>query len=143
EGIVVPPAGRFMGRDLDFCLNIFDYRTTTEAEIRARCQLAPSVIAHSDAHTEEALVGPAHTGCFVVGRLRCEASTTVPKVARLQLLLIPQGKGTLRCGDHVVPLQPASRFILPAGGPACVLEPTPGGSLDAVVCQPGARRAQA
>ena len=33
EGIVVPEDGRFMGRGLDFCLDIFDYTEYSKEEI--------------------------------------------------------------------------------------------------------------
>jgi mannose-6-phosphate isomerase len=39
EGIVVPPAGRFMGRDPDFALGIFDYTELPVAEVRRRYRI--------------------------------------------------------------------------------------------------------
>ena len=39
EGIVVPPGARFMGRDLDFCLDVFEYTGQSVAEITEKFRL--------------------------------------------------------------------------------------------------------
>lgn len=137
EGIVVPPAGRYMGRDLEFCLNIFDYRSYDEDALRARCRLSPRVVARSTDVLEEELVGPAHTDCFVVRRVRASAATPVPAAGRFRLLLVTAGNGALVSGDLVQPLQPGVRFLLPAGSGHCRLVPAPGAALEAIVCLPG------
>ena len=42
EGVIVPPAGRFMGRGVDFCLDVFDYGDYPVAEVRRRFCLTPA-----------------------------------------------------------------------------------------------------
>lgn len=137
EGIVVPPAGRYMGRDLDFCLRIFDYQSYDEDAIRAKCRLAPRVVAQSDSCFEEELVGPAHTDCFVVRRLRAHGPTPVSRAGRFRLLLVTAGTGALESGDAVQPLKPGSRVLLPAGADRCRLIPSPDSTLETIVCLPG------
>jgi len=137
EGIVVPPAGRYMGRDLDFCLSIFDYQSYDDAAIRRKCRLEPRVLAESEALTEEQLVGPEQTDCFRVHRLRVRAPAPVPGAGRFRLLLVTAGEGTLRGPDTRRPLRPGTRLLLPAGSHDCRLEPASGGHLEAVLCQPG------
>ena len=44
EGITVPPEGRFMGKDLDFCLNIFDYSNYSIDEVRQKCMVSKRMI---------------------------------------------------------------------------------------------------
>jgi mannose-6-phosphate isomerase len=67
EGIVVPPAGRFMGRDLEFSLDVFDYTQRSVAEVQAlgRLAAAPST---PNAGGRTTLIGPQHTSCFTVSR---------------------------------------------------------------------------
>ena len=46
EGIVVPEDGRFMGRGLDFCLDIFDYTEYPKEEIMEKCRIEPLSLIH-------------------------------------------------------------------------------------------------
>lgn len=135
-GIVVPPAGRYMGRDLDFCLNIFDYQSYDDTAIRRKCRLEPRLLAESAAATEEELVGPAQTDCFRVHRLRLRATAPMPGTGRFRLLLVISGAGNLRASDTSHALRPGTRLLLPAGSADCRIEPAPGG-LEAVLCLPG------
>ncbi|HEX2862145.1 MAG TPA: phosphoheptose isomerase [Lacunisphaera sp.] len=136
-GLIVPPAGRFMGRDLDFCLNLFDYQSYDDAAIRGKCRLEPRVLAESSAATEEELVGPAQTGCFRVHRLRVRATAPVPAPGNFRLLLVTSGHGQLLAPHDAHALRPGARVLLPAGSGDCRIQPGPGNPLEAVLCLPG------
>ncbi len=136
-GIVVPPAGRYMGRDLDFCLNIFDYHSYDDTAIRRKCRLEPRLLAESPSARLEELVGPAQTDCFRVHRLRIHAATPVPGAGNFRLLLVTAGEGVFHAPNAQHPLQPGVRLLLPAGSADCRIEPAPGGNLEAVLCLPG------
>jgi mannose-6-phosphate isomerase len=136
-GIVVPPAGRFMGRDLDFCLNIFDYTSYDDAAIRRKCRLEPQVLGESPAATLEELVGPTQTDCFRVHRLRIRTPAPVPGAGNFRLLLVTAGEGTFHALDAQHPLQPGARLLLPAGAADGRIEPASGQTLELVLCQPG------
>lgn len=137
EGIVVPPAARYMGRDLDFCLDVFDYRSTTAEEIRARCRLAPRVVATFAGGEEEELVGPAHTDCFRVHRLRTRAPVAVPHPGSMRLLIVTAGAGRFSAGSRIHLLQPGTRLLVPAGAADGWIEPEAGQTLELVLCLPG------
>lgn len=137
EGIVVPPEGRYMGRDLDFCLQIFDYRSYRPDEIRATCRLAPRRITDSSNATEDELVGGAQTDRFVIRRFRATAPAAIPNAGRFRLMLITSGSGTLECGAATQPLKPGARLLIPAGSSECRLVPTSQEPLEAVFCLPG------
>lgn len=136
-GIIVPPAGRYMGRDLDFCLNIFDYQSYDDAAIRRKCRLESRVLAESAAVTEEELVGPDQTDCFQVHRLRLRAAAAVPHAGRLRLLVVAAGEGTLEDGGRGFRLRPGARVIVPSGSAHCRIVPNLGGTIEVVMCLPG------
>ncbi len=137
EGIVVPPAGRFMGRDLDFCLDIFDYREQTVEAVREACRLKP-VVLHSEPIITEELVGPRHSKCFTILRETYPAPAMRRQASLLELLLVSSGGGTLECEDFSYPLHPSSRLILAAARPPVKIIPHGGKPLEILVCQPRA-----
>jgi mannose-6-phosphate isomerase len=137
NGVVVPPEGRFMGRDLDFCLRIFDYTQYSVDEIRQRCQLQPVLLPGTDYLTREELAGRSHTGSFVIQRYRFNNGGGLPPApASIRLLLVVSGGGTLVCGGQEARLRRGKRFILPAGGTKASVNVPPGTSLELLVCNP-------
>lgn len=136
NGVVVPPEGRFMGRDLDFCLNIFDYAEYSVADIRRRCQLQPRLLQKTAALAAEELVGRAHTDCFCVNRYRFSGDGPLPASSAIRLLLVVSGNGVLVCGGQEAPLARGEKFILPANAPAASVKLPAGESLEILVCHP-------
>jgi mannose-6-phosphate isomerase len=136
NGVMVPPEGRFMGRDLDFCLRIFDYTQYSVEEARQRCQLQPALLEAADYLTVEELVGRAHTDCFSVRRYRFSGGGPLPDSSSIRLLLVASGEGTLACGGQETPLRRGRRFILPANGPRASVNLPTGTSLELLVCNP-------
>jgi len=137
EGIVVPPAGRYMGRDLDFCLDIFDYRSASVEEIRAQCCLAPRPLPSCAGGSREELVGPDQTDCFRVQRLHARGPIEVPEAGGMRLLVVTAGRGRLEGGGRSLVLQPGARALVPAGSANCRIIPEVGWAIEAVMCLPG------
>lgn len=135
-GIVVPPQGRFMGRDLDFCLDIFDYHSYSTAEIQQRCRLAPRVLESTPTDTLEQLVGPEDTSCFGIQRLRLNTTQAFPRCGSITLALVTQGHGFLSYDGGQMPLRKASRLLLPAHGSAISCTPAHGTTLEIILCHP-------
>jgi mannose-6-phosphate isomerase len=132
-GIVVPPEGRFMKRGLDFCLDIFDYRSRSVEEIQTSCRLTPKP---TGTEGEEELIGADRTDCFVVRRHRiCEP--TVLERNSLEVLLVAEGRGLLTGGEQEARLEPSSRIIVPAGQNKVHVTPDAGQSLELLKIRPG------
>jgi mannose-6-phosphate isomerase len=120
EGIVVPPAGRFMGRDLEFCLDVFDYTERSVAEVRAACCLAERT---AFAPGLRELLGPAHTDCFRIARLQVPArgAAVLPRRGGVALLLGETGSATLAAGDQHLTLAPLAAALIPAASSEVVI----------------------
>jgi len=132
-GLVVPPEGRFMGRGLDFCLDIFDYRSRSVDEIRESCRLTPRPTGEQG---EERLVGREQTDCFEVVRLKTD-SPALLKGGQLEVLLVVDGQGALQAGKWEKPVSPSSRFLLPAGQSGIWLIPEKTQTLEVLRIRPG------
>ncbi|MCG3181497.1 MAG: hypothetical protein BIFFINMI_03893 [Phycisphaerae bacterium] len=125
EGIVVPPAGRFMGRDPDFAMRIFDYTPLpTAADVRRRCGVTPAPTRAGEGFAEELLIGPQQTDCFRITRLRITGPATVPKPPRVQVAIVAAGQGAAVAGDRRIDLRPGAKFLLPAATEAVRYTPT-------------------
>ncbi len=140
EGIVVPPAARFMGRGLEFCLDIFEYASRSVAQIARECRIAPVVEREENGCRVDRLVGPAQTGCFEVRRVTLAADTAadLPGDGRIRFFLVEHGAvettgaGPAQSfGKLAVFLAPAAmpslRLRAAGNAPAAVLQITPPG----------------
>lgn len=135
EGIVVPPAARFMGRGLDFCLDIFDYAPRSVAQVTRECRITPAAEREENGCRLERLIGPAQTGCFEIRRLAlaADAAAELPGDGRFRLVIVEHGAVAAadgrRFGGLDVFLVPAAaarvRLRAAAGKPAALLVVTP------------------
>ncbi len=136
EGIVVPPEARFMGRDLDFCLDVFDYAARSAAEVRSACRLAAAP-AGDAAAGRTGLIGPAHTGCFAVDRLHVPrgGSTVLPSDGRIAIALVESGSATLHHDGDSLALRRLDAACVPAATGDLRIAAPDGASL--LLIQPG------
>lgn len=104
EGVVVPPGGRFMGRDLDFCLQIFDYRAYSPGEIRTRSRLEPQPLIAEAGWRYERLVGSELTSCFELHRLQAARAGTLPNDGRCSLIVQTRGASRVAVDATELPL---------------------------------------
>jgi mannose-6-phosphate isomerase len=133
EGIIVPPEARFMGRDLDFCLQIFDYTKRSPAEIRADYCIKPQGISQN----ETRLIGPAQTSSFSISRYKAGGVMVLPAAPTLRVCIVADGKGFLEVAGERLPLHPGCRFLLPAAATEGKITPLEGETVDLLVCAPG------
>jgi mannose-6-phosphate isomerase len=124
EGIVVPPAGRFMQRGLDFCLDIFDYQSRGIEEVRRACRLEPHLVEAHGSWTRRQLVGPRQTDCFEVEEIEVSAEPAVTTSDRIELLLAVDGSAVIESEGARSPLRTYEAAVLPAGLGVLRVEPT-------------------
>jgi len=134
EGIVVPPAARFMGVDPDLALQIFDYQAVSVSEAQRRFRIAPRTV---DEH-ETVLIGPEHTKSFKISRFIWTERVILPVADRVRIAVVTRGSGTVRVEGIEVPLRPGSKFLIAAASPVCAITPQPGAALELLVCSPNA-----
>lgn len=113
-GRTIPEAARFMGRDVDFALDMFSFQACSVPEIQSRWRCRPEIIASTTALTRESLVDRRLTDCFRIQR------TTLTGEARwhaqgFTVLIVVEGNCRIRAGGEEVQLSQFDRIVVPCG----------------------------
>ncbi|MDQ8196771.1 class I mannose-6-phosphate isomerase [Pelagicoccus enzymogenes] len=109
-GYVLPEESRFMGRGLDFCLNVFDLRPKSVADFA--CQ--PRVLHEfADGSVQKLLIGEDRTRCFEARSTRIEKAVTKSEDG-FYILVVTAGSGTVEIGGQVCELKQYDRVFVAA-----------------------------
>ncbi|MDI1335215.1 MAG: class I mannose-6-phosphate isomerase [Lacunisphaera sp.] len=135
-GYVLPEPARFMGRGLEFCLDVFDFsawpaaRLATEAACppRRRRALGP------DSYQDN-LIGPERTPCFQVRKSHVRGPVTKAEDSAY-IGIVTAGACTVSAGGETHRLKACDKFFCPAGLGALQIEPGPAAEI--LECYPPA-----
>lgn len=109
-GFVLPEGSRYMGRDLDFCLQVFDLEPKPTEDFI--CQ--PRVLrGFEDGSEQELLIGSDRTNCFQARSTRIEKSVT-KRENGFYILVVTDGAGSLKVGDQSYELKRFDRVFIAA-----------------------------
>lgn len=109
-GYVLPEESRFMGRDLDFALTVFDLEAKRADDFRCEPVLLRAL---GNGSTQTQLVGADRTDCFQARSTRIEKSITKSEKG-FYILIVTKGSGVLKVGDQMYQLNPFDRFFVAA-----------------------------
>ncbi len=114
-GYMLPEEARFMGRDVDFALSMFDYSRTTVKDVHERFFARPQEVARFNSESsEESLIDHRMTRCFSVSRLSVKGSIK-KSVQGYYIAIVTQGSGKVESGgSDSLPLEFGDRFLVPA-----------------------------
>ena len=132
-GYVLPEVARFMGRGLDFCLDVFDLGAASPAEAR-RCLPRRLRDLGPDSWQEE-LIGPTQTPCFRLRRTRLGSALTKTE-REPAIVIVTEGACELEAGGERHALRFGDKFFLPAGLGPVALSPRAGGPCQLLECLP-------
>jgi mannose-6-phosphate isomerase len=136
EGIVVPPEARFLGRDLDFCLDFFDYRAVGLHEVQDRCRIKAELLSQSEAHEARRKLPFSKTGCVEVWELVVKREFTWFQASYFRLVIVVSGNGEINLVGHRLRVTAGSRFFVAANAEALTVKPDKNEPLTLLVCQP-------
>jgi mannose-6-phosphate isomerase len=136
DGILVPPDARFLGRDLDFCLDFFDYRSMDLNEVQDRCRVKSELLSQSEAHEARRKLPFSKTGCVEVWELIVKREFTWFQASYFRLVIVVCGSGEINMADHRLRVTAGSRFFVAANADAIVVHPDKGAPLTLLICQP-------
>lgn len=114
EGIVVPEDGRFMGRGLDFCLDIFDYKEYTREDIIKKCRINPVVLEQGNNVKRMRLVDEKLTPCFCVETVEARRDVQILHNGKFTLGVVCQGACTLDTEGIRIELRQGDSFAIAA-----------------------------
>ncbi len=135
-GYVLPESARFMGRDLDFCLDVFDFsawppgRVLTEAFCppRRRRALGPDSF-------QDNLIGPERTPCFSVRHSHVRSAVALDEPSA-HVAIVTDGAAEFECGGRRQLLRRHDKYFRPAGLGPLHVRPQPHVSI--LECHPPA-----
>jgi mannose-6-phosphate isomerase len=131
-GYVLPEAARFMKRDVDFALSMFNFSPITAADLDARVRCPPRRIrALGPGSFQDELIGAAQTDCFRVARTHLTQPVFKDETSAV-IAIVTSGAVMAETGGESHRLDTYDKFFLPAGlgpvtftplqGPADILE---------------------
>jgi mannose-6-phosphate isomerase len=135
-GYVLPEPARFMGRDLDFALNVFNFSALRGDDLAHRVRCSPRRLRPlgPDSYQDE-LIGPNQTDCFRVRKSYLRTSLTKENSDAV-IAIVTRGGVTASAGGVTHRFRTYDKFFLPAGiGPVSF---TPEPECEILECLPPA-----
>jgi mannose-6-phosphate isomerase len=135
-GYVLPEGARFMGRGVDFGLDLADFTARSIAEIDRDYRCRPRRLGELGPDSwQEELIGPNQTPCFSVRRTRLGGKVLRPG-GGFYIGIVTSGEVTAAAGGEEHRLGTYDRFIAPAGLESLTL--TAEGGAEILECHPPA-----
>jgi mannose-6-phosphate isomerase len=136
-GYVLPEASRFMGRDLEFSLKVFNLAPLTLADVDARVRCQPRRLSEPGSGSwRDELIGEAQTDCFRVTKTHL-GGPVVRDDAGFAIAIVTAGGVMIEAGGEVHRLNTYDKVLFPAGIGPVKLTPT-GDSAEILECLPPA-----
>lgn len=132
-GYVLPEASRFMGRDVDFALSMFDFTAYDLEQLKARFFVEPRLLEEQGRNRRWSLFDSRYTGCFRVERLEVADRMTVSHDG-FRVMIVTSGSGTIRSGDTVISVRQGDRRLIPHQTENVTLESATG--MELIVARP-------
>lgn len=132
-GYVLPEEARFMGRDVDFALDMLDFTAYPTDRIREMTFCRSREVASWKDGSEEALIDKTQTPAFSLHRLRVSGMLT-REGHTFSAGIVTNGTGTIRAGNVEHAIRRGDRFLVPyRTGEICYRS---GGILEVVLAFP-------
>ena len=135
-GCVLPEAARFMGRDVDFALEMIDATARPLAEIERDYRCLPTREAElGPGSYTDTLIGPDKTPCFCVKKTTLAAPVLRASGGSFHIGIVTSGVCEVSVGGETLRLRRYDKYFLPAGLEATRFTPL-GGPAEILECHP-------
>jgi mannose-6-phosphate isomerase len=111
-GYRLPEEARFMGRGIDFALEMIEFKQMSVEQVREQyfCKL---VLVDKGSHYEEfKLIGKEQTSCFSVNKLKI-TGTYIRKSNNFHVGIVSRGHGIIQVGTSSFPIKTGDKFLIP------------------------------
>lgn len=136
-GIVVPPEARFLGRDIDFTMDMLDFSGLSTIDARTRYNLTPRIVRDDKSCTEEILVDEDRVDCFRMKKVKAAAKMTLVKDPQLLTGIVIQGKGKIEVAGEILAVDKGTKFLVPAAAEKLTIIPSKVDPMIFLACFPG------
>jgi len=138
EGIEVPPEARFMDRDPEFALKIFDFTELTVENAMQDYRVTPEVLKENENYTLQRLIGNQQTPCFEILKMIVRKTCKTLLDERFCVGVCLGGKGILQTGNEHMRVTRSSRFFIPAAVKELQIQlDSSQGAMEMILCSPG------
>ncbi|WP_413285282.1 class I mannose-6-phosphate isomerase [Vibrio sp. MA40-2] len=134
SGYVMPEEARFMSRDLDFCLDVFNFEQVSKQDVYQRYQQTPLFLTqYNEQSHKESLVDSRATKSFRVCKsvIKGVVDKSEPD---FYIGLIVNGECTITCGGEQTHLTRFDKFFCPHGIDSITIESSDG--VEILECYP-------
>lgn len=136
-GYVLPESARFMNRDVDFALTVFNFAPLGAPDLAARVRCRPRRLRElGPASWQDELIGAQQTDCFRVAKSHLGA-TVLKEETSAVIAIVTAGNVTADVGGETHVLRTFDKVFLPAGLGAVKFTPA-GGPAEILECFPPA-----
>ncbi len=111
-GYLLPEESRFMGRGIDFALDMIEFKQLPTELVRELYFCEPVLVCRESNYEEFVLIGIKQTSCFSVNKLKITGSYT-RKSDNFHVGIISAGNGIIKAGTVSVPVKKGDRFLIP------------------------------
>jgi mannose-6-phosphate isomerase len=111
-GYLLPEEARFMGRGIDFALDMIEFKQLPVDLVRKQYFCEPLLVRRESNYEEFILIDTEITSCFAVNKLKIKGSYT--RVSdNFHVGIVSRGSGIIKAGELSVPIKKGDRFLIP------------------------------
>jgi len=133
-GHLLPESARYMGLDLDTCLDVFDYTAYPVGKVRERFQQVPRIISQGDGFIEEEIIREEFQEFFRLRRLKGDGRASWPG-RELGVLIATKGGGCILAEGGRQPIRAGETWLLPGAVDEWQWE-SAGGNWEVMIAEP-------
>ena len=111
-GYLLPQEARFMGRDVDFALSMFDFSSYNLEQLRSRFFVEPALIKEDSGNEQWSLFDDRYTSCFRAQRVHLRDRMCLTHDC-MRVLIVTHGAGEIHCGEMVLKVRAGQRILIP------------------------------
>ena len=111
-GYLLPEEARFMGRGIDFAMDMIEHGQLSVEKLRQQYFCKPVLIRKEFNFEEFILIGPEQTSCFSVNKLKITDKYT-RKHEGFHVGIVIKGEGTISAGSEFIWIKQGDKFLIP------------------------------
>ena len=111
-GYLLPEESRFMGKGIDFGLNMLNFGSLSKAEVRKKHFCTPGLIQQQKGGKEEVLIDSKKTPCFSVHRLSI-TETFIKNSNSFYVGIVTNGEGIIKTKNEQREIKRGDKFFIP------------------------------
>jgi mannose-6-phosphate isomerase len=111
-GYVLPEEARFIGRDVDFAMDMIDFQPLKIDKVKEKYFCKPSRVAASEEYEEHVLIDTSHTPCFSVNHLKISGQYR-RSYEGFHVGIVTKGNGIIAAGSRRLEVEKGDKFLVP------------------------------